>query len=32
MKITTTVLARVCVALLVLYPVSALLVWAYLVS
>lgn len=30
MKITTTVLARVCVALLVLYPVSALLVWAYL--
>ena len=30
MKITSTALAWVCVALLVLYPVSAILVWAYL--
>ena len=30
MKITSTALARVCVALLVLYPVSAILVQAYL--
>ena len=28
MKISNKVLARVCVALLVLYPVSAILVWA----
>ena len=32
MKITSTALAWVCVALLVLYPVSAILVWAYLAS
>ena len=30
MKITSTALAWVCVALLVLYPVSAILMWAYL--
>ena len=30
MKITSTALAWVCVALLVLYPLSAILVWAYL--
>ena len=30
MKITSTAVAWVCVALLVLYPVSAILVWAYL--
>ena len=32
MKITSTALSWVCVALLVLYPVSAILVWAYLAS
>ena len=32
MKITSQALAKVCVALLVLYPVSAILVWAYLDS
>ena len=32
MKITSKVLARACVALLVLYPVSAILVWAYLAT
>ena len=32
MKISSKVLARVCVALLVLYPVSAILVWAYLAN
>ena len=30
MKITSTALAWVCVALLVLYPASAILVWGYL--
>ena len=30
MKITSTTLARLCVALLVLYPISAILLWAYL--
>ena len=30
MRITSTALAGLCVALLVLYPVSAILVWAYL--
>ena len=30
MKITSTTLARLCVALLVIYPISAILLWAYL--
>ena len=30
MKITSKTLAQTCVALLIIYPVSALLVWAYL--
>ena len=30
MRITSTGLARFCVALLILYPVSAFLVWSYL--
>lgn len=32
MKITSTALAWVCVAILVLYPVSAILVWAYVAT
>lgn len=32
MKLTSNTLAKVCVALMVLYPVSAILVWAYLDS
>ena len=32
LKITSTALARVCVTLLVLYPVLAFLVWIYLAS
>ncbi len=32
MKVTSKVLAKVCVALMVLYPVSAFLVWTYLDS
>ena len=32
LKITSTALARVCVTLLVLYPVLAFLVWSYLAS
>ena len=32
LKVTSTALARVCVTLLVLYPVLAFLVWSYLAS
>ena len=32
MKITSRALARACVALLVLYPVTAILVWTYLAT